>query len=184
MKYRKDFVTNSSSSSYICEICGDVESGMDMGLLEAGMVECVNGHIICSRHTDMDSMSKEDIIALILKQEQFDFTEEDLKDKSREDLLEDCLTDYGYGLLEEMCPICRFDEYSEDNLAAFLLKEYKVDREVVFSEIKKFNKRRKKLYDSEYITYVCQQFNLNPIEIVNSWKTRFGTYKDFKNFIK
>lgn len=30
MKYRKSFVTNSSSSSFICEVCGEVESGYDM----------------------------------------------------------------------------------------------------------------------------------------------------------
>lgn len=47
MKFRKDFVTNSSSSSYVCEICGRTESGWDMGLSEADMMECVNGHIFC-----------------------------------------------------------------------------------------------------------------------------------------
>lgn len=35
MKFRKDFVTNSSSSSYVCEICGRTESGWDMELSEA-----------------------------------------------------------------------------------------------------------------------------------------------------
>ena len=47
MKFRKDFVTNSSSSSFVCDICGNVESGWDMSLQEAEMVECVNGHTIC-----------------------------------------------------------------------------------------------------------------------------------------
>ena len=47
MKFRKDFVTNSSSSSYVCEICGRTESGWDMGLSEAEMMECVNGHTFC-----------------------------------------------------------------------------------------------------------------------------------------
>ena len=48
MKFRKDFVTNSSSSSYTCDICGATESGWDISLEEAGMVECVNGHTICN----------------------------------------------------------------------------------------------------------------------------------------
>lgn len=43
MKFRKDFVTNSSSSSFVCEICGRAESGFDIGLSEAGMMECVIG---------------------------------------------------------------------------------------------------------------------------------------------
>lgn len=47
MKYRSDFVTNSSSSSYTCDICGRTESGWDISLSEAGMFECVDGHTIC-----------------------------------------------------------------------------------------------------------------------------------------
>ena len=50
MKYRKSFVTNSSSSSYICDICGENVSGWDMSLGEAEMIECVNGHTMCEHH--------------------------------------------------------------------------------------------------------------------------------------
>ena len=53
-----------------------------------------------------------------------------------------------------------------------------------FAEVKQFNKRRKKLYDNEYITYVCEKFNLNPIEIVKGWKKEFGSYYNFKKWIK
>ena len=48
MKIRNGFVSNSSSSSFVCAVCGREESGMDMSLTDCEMSECVNGHIICN----------------------------------------------------------------------------------------------------------------------------------------
>ena len=64
------------------------------------------------------------------------------------------------------------------------MKIHNVPRDEVFEEVKKLNRRRKKLYDSEYITYVCQKHNLNPAEIVSGWKNKFGTYASFAKFIR
>ncbi len=44
MKRRQGFVSNSSSSSFICDVSGCVEGGYDLGLYDAGMYECENGH--------------------------------------------------------------------------------------------------------------------------------------------
>ena len=43
MKIRNGFVSNSSSSSFICEVCGQDASGYDMSLSDAEMYECING---------------------------------------------------------------------------------------------------------------------------------------------
>jgi len=45
------------------------------------------------------------------------------------------------------------------------------------------NNTYKKLYENEYITYVCKKFNLNPTEIVTEWKEKFGTYSKFKKWL-
>lgn len=180
MKYRKDFVTNSSSSSYICEICGANESGFDLGLEDAGMTECMNGHIFCDEHRLPMTQSKEELIKTILEDEYSNDSEEELNKMNIDELIEKI----GYYEVPEfMCPICNFIEYSEYDLAAYLLKEYGIPRDTVFAEVKKFNKRRKKLYDNEYITYVCQQHNLNPAEIVSQWKEKFGTYRKFQEYL-
>jgi len=50
MKIRNGFVSNSSSSSFICDICEENVSGMDVCLSEAEMSECQNGHTICDSH--------------------------------------------------------------------------------------------------------------------------------------
>lgn len=196
MKFRKDFVTNSSSSSYVCEICGRSESGYDISLRDCEMYECVNGHVFCCDEA-LEKPTKKEMLVMIManewNKERWDRTTREYRDFSEEELIvmdEDCLFDgfcsdgYNYDVPECMCPICNFIEYSEYDLSAYLLKEYGVSRDEVFAEVKQFNKRRKKLYENEYITYVCKEFNLNPTEIVAGWKEKFGTYKAFMSYLR
>ena len=112
-------------------------------------------------------------------------TDEELNEKTDEEL-EDLMLereDGYYCVPEECCPICQFIEYSNCDLARFLEREYKVSRDEVFAKVKALNKRRKKLYDSEYVTEVCSRFNINPAEIVSGLKDRFGTYRHFRDYI-
>lgn len=196
MKFRKDFVTNSSSSSYVCEICGRTESGWDMGLRECEMMECVNGHVFCCDEA-LEKPTKKEMIKMILENEwnkdiwtsrsdgYKDYTEDELLAMSEDDLFHDFCSESGYYDVPEcVCPICQFIEYSEYDLSAYLLKEYGISREEVFVEVKKLNKRRRKLYENEYITYVCKKFDLNPTEIVSGWKERFGTYSEFEQWLR
>ena len=186
MKYRKCHVTNSSSSSFVCDICGRVESDYDLGIKDAGMYQCVNGHTFCC--DEALEVSKEDLIKIILEEGWNKtyigdiLTEEELNNMEREYLMK-CYYDY-YKIPECFCPICNFIEYSESDLSEYLLKEYGVSRDEVFAEVKKYNRRRKKLYDNEYITYVCKKFDLNPTEIVAEWKEKFSTYAKFEKYLR
>ena len=199
MKFRKDFVTNSSSSSYVCEICGRTESGWDLGLSECDMMQCINGHVFCCDEA-LEMPSKAEMIKTILENEyniktkynyfsrgyiETVYSEEQLLEMDNSDLFYDFYNPEGhYEVPECVCPICQFIEYSEYDLSAYLLKEYKIPRDEVFAEVKKLNKRRRKLYENEYITYVCKKFDLNPTEIVAGWKTRFNTYSAFKQWLR
>lgn len=196
MKFRKDFVTNSSSSSYVCEICGRTESGWDIGLSECEMMECVNGHVFCCDEA-LEIPSKKEMIKMILENEwnkdvwtlcsdgYKDYTEDELLAMSEDDLFHDFCSESGYYDVPEcVCPICQFIEYSEYDLSAYLLKEYSIPRDEVFTEVKKLNKRIRKLYENEYITYVCKKFDLNPTEIVAGWKERFNTYSEFSKWLR
>lgn len=183
MKVRSDFITNSSSSSYICEICGADACGFDLDLTDTEMTECINGHTFCDEHRLPISESKEEMIKSILEDEFNNDTEEELNNMDIEELFYKKYDGSHYEVPEYICPICQFIEYSDSDLTSYLLKEYNIPREVVFAEVKKFNKRRKKLYDSEYITYVCQQHNLVLAKIVSEWKKKFGTYSNFKEYL-
>lgn len=197
MKIRTDFVTNSSSSSFVCEICGRTESGWDISVSEADMMECINGHVFCCDEA-IEWPSKSDMLKMILEnewnKERWDYNTDTYKDFSEEELLtyDDellferflCTEGSGYGVPECVCPICQFIEYSEHDLSKYLLKEYGVPRDEVFAEVKQLNKRRKKLYENEYITYVCKKFDISPTEIVAGWKNKFGTYRAFQDWMR
>lgn len=50
MKVRKGFVSNSSSSSFICDVCGEIFSGYDNSLSDFDLVMCEEDHVFCYHH--------------------------------------------------------------------------------------------------------------------------------------
>ena len=49
-KIRLGFVSNSSSSSFICCLSGEEMSGRDISLSDCGMTQCSNGHVIMEEY--------------------------------------------------------------------------------------------------------------------------------------
>jgi hypothetical protein len=58
MKTRKGFVSNSSTSSFLCEVCGSIEAGRDASPSDFGMSECVHGHVFCDCHSPRKDLLK------------------------------------------------------------------------------------------------------------------------------
>ncbi len=150
MKIRNGFVSNSSSSSFTCDVCGDTESGFDISLDDIEMAECINGHIFCKSH--MPNIGEYDNIDYL---EAFNnFSEKELKDnhkiksfkKLKEEIkalnkdesfneAKDFIT--WYGLPKAYCPICMMIEPKADEVSEYLYKKNKTNQSEVFEEIKK-----------------------------------------------
>ena len=66
MKIRSGFVSNSSSSSFVCSVCNTVETGYD-GEYDFPTTYCRRGHHFCSKHLDyLDKLSIEEKKDLVL----------------------------------------------------------------------------------------------------------------------
>jgi len=120
MKIRHGFVSNSSSSSFTCDVCGCTESGYDASLEEFEMFECKNGHTICIDHMDKE------------QKEAFDTYQEEGQDGVDED-------DYFEGYYEvpiKFCPICQLTSLSDSDMLSYLKKKHSIDSKTTLIEIK------------------------------------------------
>ena len=161
MKIRTGFVSNSSSSSFICDISGEIESGWDMSLDEAGMYSCERGHTFDRRYAVYESMEhlpvevKNKLVAKFQiifpyddpteerRKEYYEKIKTFLKETSQEQLDEmwkneeyDEEAQYGYEVPREMCPICSFKEISLNDVEQYLYRKLGKTKEEVIKDIK------------------------------------------------
>ena len=158
MKVRKDFVTNSSSTSYTCSICGYMSGGFEASPNDCGLYECFeHNHTVCKDH--LDSISIDDIKQKYLEdcKERFnsakkEMTEEFVNKLNKTTNLEDIMNllndtfqdDYeSFQLPSSLCPVCNFsviDNADRNNFRKILLNltNEEVDN-IIHSKFKSYN---------------------------------------------
>ena len=200
MKIRNGFVSNSSSSSFTCDICGLTESGWDSSPKELGFHECAYNHMICDddkltasdKEIDQSIRQEYEQRLILLQKSNLECTwETKRKEKIQEQLkitrllsLDDYQNIFDAHIAPAECPICSFVEFSYRDLSLFLKKEMKITHEEVLSEIKKVNGRRKKITDQEYCEYCLVKARKTSIEMFKEIKTQFNNYCAFNHYIK
>lgn len=165
MKYRKTFVSNSSTSSYACAVCYDIETGMDLGLHDANMFECVNGHTVHWDCADVNIASYEFVDQCILQM----FLDEPLDDEygryhyylqllkeeivdedgyeldtakkwwdswDIRDFLNEHVDEWLYEIPDEYCPICSFSYAINKPVVRYLMNKYQIHEEELLSELR------------------------------------------------
>lgn len=150
MKIRAGFVSNSSSSSYTCDISGCTESGWDLRLCDAGMWQCRGGHTMSEEYVEgnlhriaeagvqscLDALPGDD------EREHFKEQLEDLGgDASTEtlyDLLVETMKEFvgRYELSESLCPICQMEYIKYDDVLRYLLNRMRRTYKELCVEIK------------------------------------------------
>lgn len=158
MKLRLGFVSNSSASSFVCDICGRTETGWDgegygVEIARCGSHEMCESHLKESFHEYCNHLPKDELVKLFEKEGFEPEKEDDLDEDDLEDL--DCVMEYFEEYMEGMlpdwyCPICKMEQFIGSELAQFLAKHNNISREGI-------------------------------IKLVQS---KFTTYKEFKAYIK
>jgi hypothetical protein len=124
MKKRNGFVSNSSSSSFICEVCGEEQSGMDMCLSDADMAECENGHIVCCDHMrdQVDNLSVETLRSIYVSFENHE-DDEAVSDADLKEIVKDRLfdgDDGDYNVKSAVCPVCQFSVLTDVDYISYI----------------------------------------------------------------
>lgn len=141
MKIRTGFVSNSSSSSFTCQVSGITLAGWD-GEYEEPTAECVCGHEFLAEYllpgeeierdlslegkrADLNQIFRHDDVKLKMLESAGDDVIEELY-KDHEDAINDLYEpeSSGYDLPSERCPLCQLKEIAQDDLVAYLLKKY------------------------------------------------------------
>lgn len=156
MKLRLGYVSNSSSSSYTCDVCGRNESGYDLSISEIEMKTCRCYHEFCDQHMIISFPIKN--IINLLEEYQEDEDIKDLYEKfkvlppdtifSEDTFPEDYKLFYnifveeegGYDVPSCFCPVCNLDTILVGDVLSYLLKEHNLKKDDVENEIRqKFN---------------------------------------------
>ena len=144
MKIRNGFVSNSSSSSFTCDVCGANRSGMDAGLEDAKMNECSVGHIFCDSHLVEEVKDFYDLSLEDKKKRCLDLADDwnrdsvkEMEDEEDLDLFyEENEYEERYNIPKDLCPCCSLTDLSDDQILEYLLFEKGVDRKDVEDEIR------------------------------------------------
>lgn len=120
MKIRLGFVSNSSSSSFICALCNEAESGI------FDMVCCEKGHEVHIR-----CLPDPDKVRKILDDAEEKADSENYKDENGKSYDE-----YRYELPSKYCPICNFEAATDKDLMKYLLKSSGKTAKEIVAEIK------------------------------------------------
>lgn len=133
-------------------------------------------------------MTKEELIEIFEDDNDNDIVEklnnQELDDDLREEIADMMEWSGNYNIPEILCPICQFKIIMENDIVSYLMKISEIKKSEVFDHIKTQNKRRKKLYSSEYINFVLEKIGRTKESIESEILGMFDGHTEFLKFIE
>lgn len=138
MKVRHGFVSNSSTSSFLCNICGTIAAERDLGIEEAEMVCCLNDHTFCTSHENGFDFDADRSLAekkkILLSDSSW------AKQAEEPEANIDCLySDWAvvtrYEMPPALCPFCQLKRVTDDLLLLYLFETMGQSREQIVEQI-------------------------------------------------
>ena len=168
MKIRTSYVSNSSSSSFICNVCGREESGYDCCAEDVGMMVCENNHTFCESHELLFQETVESIKSYL------DRNYRPWQDEKQE--LFDKFMETEFASVEEMENNEEFSEFMEEYYELFHDAGYDYHK----CPICQFNI----LDANDGLKYLFRKYNLTEKDVLNELKNQFKDYNEFVDYLK
>jgi len=138
MKIRQGFVSNSSSSSFVCSVCGESYSGYD-GQYDVAYCECFNNHEICGDcfgpiNKVIKSLSEDIPKAIEMLSLDVEFSNDLLGEEDKFTWIKQYVTEDALDPI--VCPICNLSDIPKWLESEYLLEKFGLDRSVIHNEIR------------------------------------------------
>lgn len=137
MKIRTTFVSNSSSSSFICDVCDRAAGGWDLSAYDVDMYECTNGHTVCCEHVCaptpkeyLESLTTKELKSLILSEYYTNSITDRLRalTKPTKSQLLSLFTEHyaieSCGIPSVLCPVCRLEIIPDRYILQYILEDH------------------------------------------------------------
>lgn len=140
MKIRSGFVSNSSSSSFVCGVCGVSYEGWD-GQYEVKHYSCNRGHEVCGNCsksiTETILRLASDINNAIEVMELTDAeANEFMGAENKVQWIKETMSQCGGDIHEAICPLCNLIHISGDLEAQYLCEKFGITRDEVRKEMR------------------------------------------------
>lgn len=152
MRVRNSFVTNSSSTCYVCQVSGERASGMDIDPLDLGVRECFNGHEFMEDYMiggELTIDEKRELLRAYFTKWDYPsyLTELETAD---DDWVTDTYPDWigEHVVPASHCPICQMTHITDRDMLHYLLCHIPINREEVADKMRERYNTIQEMYEA------------------------------------